>query len=89
MREPPFTFTPNGELVVNNAERYWEGRWRDEAKENERLRAERNLLREMFNSAERELAAERERCAHWKQEADNLIVALRRGVGAAIRNGEP
>ena len=45
--------------TYGNAGRYWEARWRDEAKENEQLRRERNLLREMFTSAERELAAER------------------------------
>lgn len=56
----------------------------------ERLRAERNLLREMFNSAEKELAAERERCGQlvedWVRPAmgDRVEPLL-----AAIRKGEP
>ena len=33
-------------IVTGQAERYWEGRWRDEAAENERLR---NVLRDFLD----------------------------------------
>ena len=64
-------------------------------REIERLRAERNLLREMFNSAERELAAERARCARiveafeWNDLCGEPEHRWRAHIAAAIRKGEP
>ena len=40
-------------IVTGNAERYWEGRWRDEAAENERLRKRVEVLEAELRSIAR------------------------------------
>ena len=73
-------------LTGNQADhRYWEGRWRDEVAENERLRASNAKLREIAREAHNnaiELAAD----AGYAACAETRHVTLGHTVSASIRN---